>query len=89
MAPHITKFEYSCLMLISPLRANPTKWSNTLKQIVGHLETPFEIIHFHFQSVLAFDLEFISVVTFDFFCLSFIIKESLYCTTIIKPMESW
>ena len=36
-------FKYSvickrfCLLSVNPLSANPTKWSNTLKQFVGYL----------------------------------------------------
>ena len=39
-----------------------------LKRLDYHLEMPFEITRFHFQSVLASDLESISMATFDFFC---------------------
>ena len=33
---------------INPLSANPTKWSNTLKQFVGKLPTSFLSVFDHF-----------------------------------------
>ena len=33
--------QQSCVLKFSPLTANPTKWSNTLKQFVGNLPTNF------------------------------------------------
>ena len=33
---------------VNPLRANPTKWSNTFKQFVGNLPTNFFSVYDHF-----------------------------------------
>ena len=38
-------FVFSC---ISPLSANPTKWPNTLKQLVGNLAKNFLSVFDHF-----------------------------------------
>ena len=34
--------------ILKPLRANPTKWSNTLKQFVGKLSTNWLSVFAHF-----------------------------------------
>ena len=39
------------LMLINPLNANPEKWSNTLKQIVGNLPTICLSVFDHFMNL--------------------------------------
>ena len=36
----------------SPLSANPTKWSNTLKQFVGNLQTNFLSVFDHFVGLV-------------------------------------
>ena len=36
------------IAIINPLSANPTKWSNTLKQLVGKLPTNCLIVFDHF-----------------------------------------
>ena len=39
--------------VFNPLNANPTKWSNTLKQFVGNLSTNFFSVFDHFGRVMA------------------------------------
>ena len=39
------------LMLLNPLNANPEKWSNTLKQIVGNLPTICLSVFDHFMNL--------------------------------------
>ena len=38
----------ACLHVLNPLSANPTKWSNTLKQFVGKLPTNCLNVFDHF-----------------------------------------
>ena len=38
-------------MIFNPLRANPEKWSNTLKQIVGNLPTICLSVFDHFMNL--------------------------------------
>ena len=38
-------------LLINPLNANPEKWSNTLKQIVGNLPTICLSVFDHFMNL--------------------------------------
>ena len=40
-----------CIFLINPLSANPEKWSNTLKQIVGNLPTICLTVFVHFMNL--------------------------------------
>ena len=40
--------KFLALQLINPLRANPEKWSNPLKQIVGNLPTICLSVFDHF-----------------------------------------
>ena len=52
-AVHFTKSELIAgsipvLTLLIPLSANPTKWSNTLKQFVGNLPTNYLSVFDHF-----------------------------------------
>ena len=37
--PILSQFLDTCTFYFNPLSANPTKWSNTLKQLVGKLPT--------------------------------------------------
>ena len=39
---------YNVLPPFNPLSANPTKWSNTLKQFVGNLSTNYLSVFDHF-----------------------------------------
>ena len=41
-------FDAVCACLTNPLSANPTIWSNTLKQLVGKLPTNCVIVFDHF-----------------------------------------
>ena len=36
------------MTVVNPLKANPTKWSNTLKQFVGNLPTSYLSVFDHF-----------------------------------------
>ena len=38
--------------MVNPLSANPTKWSNTLKQFVGKLPTDFLSVFDHFVGIV-------------------------------------
>ena len=40
-----------CLLFHNPLNANPEKWSNTLKQIVGNLPTICLSVFDHFMNL--------------------------------------
>ena len=44
--------------VINPLSANPTKWSNTLKQFVGKLETNCLSVFDHFVGLVLKELRF-------------------------------
>ena len=41
-------YKESCETFIIPLSANPTKWSNTLKQFAGNLPTNCFSVFYHF-----------------------------------------
>ena len=41
----------NCMFLLLTLSANPEKWSNTLKQIVGNLPTIYLSVFDHFMNL--------------------------------------
>ena len=45
------KFTAAVFELLTPLNANPTKWSNTLKQFVGNLPTNCLSVFGHFMGL--------------------------------------
>ena len=48
LKPHIKKHDQHDIIVLNPLSANPTKWSNTLKQFVGKLPTNCLSVFDHF-----------------------------------------
>ena len=48
--------------MLNPLSANPTKWSNTLKQFVGNLPTNCLSVFDHFMNLALKGLKAISSV---------------------------
>ena len=49
--PNLNVRQTFCEGSINPLSANPTKWSNTLKQFVGKLSTNFLSVFDHFDGL--------------------------------------
>ena len=64
--------------VINPLNANPEKWSNTLKQIVGNLATICSSVFDHFMNLALKGLRKQFIMT-DFLI--------LYYVHIIKPKQ--
>ena len=55
-------------MVVNPLRASPTKWSNTLKQFVGNLPTNCLKVFNHsvglvFKGLMIFEVEILDMFT--------------------------
>ena len=58
-------YSLSIKTIFDPLSANPTKWSNTLKQFIGNLPTmikwTYDFYIFMWQFVLNFDVDVLLV----------------------------
>ena len=55
---------YTKKFLLNPLNANPEKWSNTLKQIVGKLQTICLSVFDHFMNLALKGLKMIFLKCF-------------------------
>ena len=67
---------------VNPLNANPTKWSNTLKQFVGNLSTICLSVFDHFVKLAHKEL---SKLAYHFFG---VVKTSIFCQGIIDFKNS-
>ena len=51
--------EKTAILTVNPLSANPTKWSNTLKQCVGNLPTNCLSVFDHFMNLALKGLKYL------------------------------
>ena len=68
------------LLLLNPLSANPTKWSDTLKQFVGNLPTNCLSVFDHFMSLALKGLKYNA---------AHVVKHSLSVHTIITRQNTY